>query len=300
MTAKTKEKEVLQWHSAFYAGIQIELEEEEELLIYENEHQLGTKPMEIDVLIIKKQNNVQIRKNIGRLFRTHNIIEYKSPDDYLSIDDFYKVYGYACFYKSDVRKVNMISAQEITITFVCNYYPKKMIRHLEKIRHIKVIPFDEGIFYLVGDAFPMQVIVTSQLSRESNFWLKSLTNDLREKNEAEELVIRYGKHQNENRYSSVMDIIVKANKELFEEVNGMCDALMEIVQDKMNARIQEEVDKQVKEQVDKQVKEQVDKQVREQVKELVRKKVAKGKTIEEIADALEESIDVITELMNEL
>lgn len=83
----------LQWHPAFYADIQIELEEEAGLLVFENEHQLGTKPKEIDVLIVKKEAEVPIRKNIGRIFRKHNIVEYKSPTDYLSIDDFYKVYG---------------------------------------------------------------------------------------------------------------------------------------------------------------------------------------------------------------
>ena len=36
----------LQWHPAFYADIQIELEEEAGLLVFENEHQLGTKPKE--------------------------------------------------------------------------------------------------------------------------------------------------------------------------------------------------------------------------------------------------------------
>ena len=47
------EKEVFQWHPAFYAGIQIELKEDKENLIFENEHQLSTKPMEVDVLVIK-------------------------------------------------------------------------------------------------------------------------------------------------------------------------------------------------------------------------------------------------------
>ena len=47
-------KKPLQWHPAFYAGLQIELAEDAENLIFENEHQLGTKPKQIDVLIIKK------------------------------------------------------------------------------------------------------------------------------------------------------------------------------------------------------------------------------------------------------
>lgn len=89
--AEESRKDILQWHPAFYAGIQIELQEEAENLIFENEHQLGTKPMEIDVLIIKKAKDLPIQKNIGRIFRKYNIVEYKSPPDYLSIDDFYIV-----------------------------------------------------------------------------------------------------------------------------------------------------------------------------------------------------------------
>ena len=103
-----EKKEVFQWHPAFFAGIQIELEEEREYLSFENEHQLGTKPKEIDVLIIKKDGTHPIHKNIGRIFRRHNLIEYKSPADSLNIDDFYKVYGYACFYKSDSSMADVI------------------------------------------------------------------------------------------------------------------------------------------------------------------------------------------------
>ena len=116
MKETTKDNQVLQWHPAFYASLQIEFAEEADKLIFENEHQLGTKPKEIDVLIIKKNSKDRIQKNIGRIFRTHNIIEYKSPNDYLSVDDFYKVYGYACFYKADTPREGTIPPEEITIS----------------------------------------------------------------------------------------------------------------------------------------------------------------------------------------
>lgn len=83
-----KSRELLQWHPAFYAGIQIELAGEREHLSFENEHHLGTRPKQIDVLIIKKDGDYQVQKNIGRIFRGHNIVEYKSPADSLNIDDF--------------------------------------------------------------------------------------------------------------------------------------------------------------------------------------------------------------------
>lgn len=47
MEERTEDKNVLQWHQAFYAGLQIELEDEADRLIFESEHQLGTKPKEI-------------------------------------------------------------------------------------------------------------------------------------------------------------------------------------------------------------------------------------------------------------
>lgn len=52
------EKERLQWHPAFFAGMQIELKDEADNLIFENEYQLGTKPLGIDILIIKKDINI--------------------------------------------------------------------------------------------------------------------------------------------------------------------------------------------------------------------------------------------------
>ena len=89
---------LLQWHPAFYADLQIEFREllnrEKEKLKFEREYLLSSKPMAIDVLIIKKKNAEPIHKNIGKIFRQYNIIEYKSPSDSLSVDDFYKVYGY--------------------------------------------------------------------------------------------------------------------------------------------------------------------------------------------------------------
>ena len=91
--------------SAFTASLQIEFEDEADKIIFESEHLLSKKPMQIDELVIKVHDNEKIQKNIGRIFRKHNIVEYKSPEDYLTINDFYKVYGYCCFYQSDTEHV---------------------------------------------------------------------------------------------------------------------------------------------------------------------------------------------------
>ena len=244
MEETTKGKEILQWHPAFYAGIQIELKEDKENLIFENEHQLSTKPMEVDVLVIKKEKDIPVKKNIGRIFRKYNIIEYKSPTDYLSIDDFYKVYGYTCFYKSDTGGVNEIPSDELTITLVSSRYPAKLIRHLIQERDFTVSKQEDGIYYIKGDYIPIQILVTSKLSENENLWLKNLTDNMQGTESVQKLIDEYEKHVDNNLYQSVMSIIVQANKEKFQEVTtGMiCEPLKEILMEQMKDELEEKME----------------------------------------------------------
>lgn len=225
-----------QWHPAFWAGMQIELKEEADKLTFEQEHYLSSKPLQIDILIIKKNSKARLKKNIGRIFRHYNIVEYKSPDDYLSIDDFYKVYAYCCLYKSGGDNQNEKKAEDITITFICNHYPVKLLTHLEEQRQIQVESFDKGIYYLVGDIFPMQLIVTYQLSEEETLWLKNITNHLENRNIAEKLIKDYQKHNKEELYQAVMNIIVQANQETFKEDITMLEVLEELFKDKLEEK----------------------------------------------------------------
>ncbi|MCI9358496.1 MAG: hypothetical protein HFH59_13365, partial [Lachnospiraceae bacterium] len=57
----------------------LELKEFRDNLIFQKEYNLNTKPLEIDLLIIKKQTAVPISNDIGQFFRGHNILEFKSP-----------------------------------------------------------------------------------------------------------------------------------------------------------------------------------------------------------------------------
>uniref|UniRef100_UPI004056050A 3-isopropylmalate dehydrogenase n=1 Tax=Acetatifactor sp. TaxID=1872090 RepID=UPI004056050A len=295
METKKKEPQVLQWHPAFYAGIQIEFEKEAEKLIFENEHQLGTKPKEIDVLIIKKEADEPLQTNIGEIFRKHNIVEYKSPDDYLSIDDFYKVYGYACFYKSDAENVNKIGIDDITITFVCHNCPNRLVQHWKHERNYHIEKRDKGVYYIQGDKLPIQLILTSQLAEEKNFWLKNLTNCIKEKSVAEKLIEEYEKHRNSGLYKSVMDIIVRANKRKFEEVRGMCDALRELMQDEIDKAVELQIE-QMKEQIIQQTNEEITQRMTEEVTQRVTEEVTQQVTSQVRQEGIKSLIEVCQEL----
>ena len=227
-----EENHIFQWHPAFYAGLQIELEEESEYLMFENEHRLGTKPRAIDVLVIKKTNE-RISSNIGEIFRRYNIIEYKSPSDYMGIDDFYKVYAYACLYKADQKEEDAVSIDEITITIACSRYPRKLIHHLESSRGYFVRKKEKGIYYVMGAKIPIQLVLLHQLSGEKNLWLHSLSVEMSGREEAESLLKEYEKHKRDKKYRSVMDMIVRVNREQFLEVKKMCQALEELMADEL-------------------------------------------------------------------
>ncbi len=81
---------VIQWHPGFVAAMNLELADNRELFIFEKEYNLNSKPLEIDLLIIKKEEFVSVSNEIGRIFRKYNIFEYKSPKDHLDIDVFLK------------------------------------------------------------------------------------------------------------------------------------------------------------------------------------------------------------------
>lgn len=282
----------LQWHSGFSAALRVELEDELDELCIEDEHMLSKKPMQIDVLVVKKKGEQPIRKNIGRIFRKHNIIEYKSPEDYLSINDFYKVYGYTCFYQSETKRVKDIPPEEITMTFICNHYPQKLLEHLKKFKGIEVEKQEAGLYYLLGDSFPIQFVIVKELSKEENYWLQNLRCNLKTGEEIQEVVRRYEQVKHKAYYSDVMNLIVRANQKQMEEEKNMCEALNELFAEELK-----EADLRGRKEGRKEGRSvgQIEK-----LKELVQKKLAKNQSIEKIADDLVEDVEVIRKIVKEL
>ena len=279
--------EKIQWHPAFDAALQIEFGKEAKYLEFDSEHLLSKKPMQIDVLV-KNEKHVKITKNIGKIFRQYNIVEYKSPKDDLSIDDFYKTYAYACIYKSDTEKVDHIPAAELTITFVCYHYPRMMLQKLEQDRKITAENIEDGIYYLLGDPIPMQLIIVPRLSKQNNYWLNNLRNDLKAGGEIRNFIERYGENKNSKLYQALADTIMRANWEEMKEERKMCEALRELFADDLR---ESELKGRNAGKIEGKVEGAASKII-----ELVIKKYKKGCTEEETADMLEESPSLIKQI----
>ena len=169
------ENKAIIWHPAFLEAIKMELEDYHDVLEFRSEYQLSTEPLRIDCVIIKKAKDAVIKKNIAAIFRETNLLEYKSPDDYVSIADFYKVYSYACL----MIFLEKIPVTSLSISFVESHYPRSLIAHLRETRGFTVDETALGIYTVKGDIFPIQIINSRRLSSDENLWLKGLSNRLK-------------------------------------------------------------------------------------------------------------------------
>ena len=240
----------IQWHPAFCSAMQLTLMENSDSLDYIREFNLSSKPLQVDLLVINKSDNKPILDETGRIFRRHNLLEYKSPGDDLNIDTYYKVIGYGCLYKALAGKhVNEIKADEITLTLVRREKPEDLFRMLVEAG-TEVSSNYPGIYHLRGNTtFETQIISTKELPEGSHIWLRALTRNI-DAAEATKFVNEMAKlpeGSEERRLAdSVLQVSMSANYEVFENLKKedpiMCDALREL----MRPELEEAADKKAK------------------------------------------------------
>lgn len=229
----------IQWHQAFVAAIYLEFKENSDDLVYEKEYNLNTKPLEIDLLVIKKNKDLQISNEIGKLFRGYNIIEYKSPEDHLNIDSFYKTSAYASLYKAYGETVDSRPAEDITVSMIRDTKPVKLFQYFKE-HHIKVTNPYQGIYYIWGSVlFPTQIIVGNELRKEEHKWLKLLAPGLQKEDIREFVgnISQLTKKYEKELADSILEVVTKVNRQVIEELKGdenVCQALLEIMEPEIN------------------------------------------------------------------
>ena len=237
----------VQWHPGFVAAMNLELAKNRDDLIFVKEYNLNTKPLEIDLLVIKKDTDASIENEIGEIFKGHNILEYKSPQDHLDIDTFYKVGAYASLYKSYGETVDAIKADDITVSLVRDAKPVELFKYFEAHQYSITCPC-RGIYYIEGAVlFPTQIIVTRELESDAHIWLKALSDRI-EKQDMEELLKRISlltEQGDREMADSVLEVSAQVNWQKFYELRGdgsMSEALLEmfmpIVEPLVEARIE--------------------------------------------------------------
>lgn len=228
----------IQYHPAFASGLELVFWQYLTSLLIETEHELSRKPLKMDVLIVKKREDIEIGNEIGQIFRKHNIIEYKGPGDELSIDDYCKVMAYAFLYKSLGKGVNEIPIDQITVSIFRHAYPRELFRHLRE-NGCRMERTAEGVYAVSGRLapFPTQVVVMRELSSKDYAVLRILApgaseEDIRtfglETGRQDDAVFR-------RNADAVLQVSITANRAAYEKLGredpAMCDALRDLMKE---------------------------------------------------------------------
>ena len=218
--------EKLQWHPAFFEAIQAELVDYKDILTYEAEHSLTTEPLRIDVIIIKKVCcDSIITKNIGKIFRAVNIVEYKSPEDSFTISDFHKCMAYADLYMSFNNK----QIHDVTLTITITKHPRKVVSYLRTAYKYDVESTSPGLYAVLGHPFPIQIIETNMLPYNENIWLTGLSPNIDPVN-LKMILDERNKIKDKIRISTLFNVIAKANPATLSEVFKMKKAKITLEQ----------------------------------------------------------------------
>ena len=233
----TKDKKI-QWHPGFYGAMHLELRENKDDLEFEEEAILNTLPLRVDMLVVKKKYDCEIQNEIGKIFEKHNLIEYKSPSDSLNFDVFLKGIAYAYLYKSNEAHVDDIQLDEVTLSFIREAKPIKLLKILRKEKFTIEEKYP-GIYYISrGKDIKIQIIVSRELREENHIWLNSLSEKV-----SEEHVVRFldisqklVNSADVNYSDSIWEVMETVNREVVQKVreSDMTKAWAEIVQPKID------------------------------------------------------------------
>ena len=203
----------IQYHQGFYAAVKAEYKFRDDML-YWKDHELGELPVRPD-LVIAKGSAEPLTDPIGSFFRKRNVLEYKSPEDGLTIDDFDKTHGYAFLYKSLFPGV---AFEDMTVSIFRHGYPRELVKALMK-RGFDVEQAFPGIYHVTSQTMlPTQLVVFSRLAEGTYPGMKILAKNARAEDVKQFLASITGESHMIEYATAILQVSIAANPELFEKI----------------------------------------------------------------------------------
>ena len=241
MGQENSETEQIQWHGSFVDSIKLGFVDNAQNLEFKEEKSIAVRDLRIDLVVVEKTPGTKIKNDIGAIFETYNLFEYKNPTDMLTMETFAKVLGYACLYKAQEMEVDETNHyvyrdwSQMTISLVRHTRPAKLLSELEK-NGIGVQNYKDGIYYVSPVlGMKIQIIVSSELKDENNVWLKSLHRNI-SYTELDQLYQSIQQLDVEAYRNTALDLwgfIYRLNKDTvtqWKEYNNMSGGLAELMQ----------------------------------------------------------------------
>ena len=261
----------IQWHEAFVAAMKLELKDYAEYISFSPEYELTGRPKYIDMVMIKDKA-VADEDAFAGIFSRYNIIDYKGVGDRLDMTTLAKGFAYVGMYiyeRGNNKSVKYISStksneyanynktdidiledfKDTTLVFIRKAKPVKLLAQLKDI-NCHIAKTGQGVYTInVAQLFRVQIIVTREISFDKHPWLCALTRNLDEQQagmlvELEKQGITDWEYANAE---EVMDVVMRANREVFESVIGgnedMCRAMWELMKPQIDAYVAEKDEK---------------------------------------------------------
>ena len=257
----------IQWHEAFVAAMKLELKDYAEYISFSSEYELTGRPKYIDMLMIKDKNKALADEDaFAGIFSRYNIIDYKGVGDRLDMTTLAKGFAYVGMYiyeRGNNKSVKYISStneyatynktdidvleefKDTTLVFIRKAKPVKLLAQLKNI-NCHIAKTGQGVYTInVAQLFRVQIIVTREISFDKHPWLCALTRNLDEQQagmlvELEKQGITDWEYANAE---EVMDVVMRANRQVFESVIGgnedMCRAMWELMKPQIDAYVAE-------------------------------------------------------------
>ena len=249
---RSKSKSRSDWHEGFEALLRIDMYEYGDAVKIFTEHEIGSGPPRVDFLELVETERVSFKKEIFRIFRRFNIIEYKNPYDSLNERVLRKVAGYANMYIGNAEHEGDVTPEQVTISVFRERKNKQLFKKLQAAGMLHSAEAS-GIYRVTGITdLPFQIVITEELEGDEYAAYRALTSRAKETDmrmlienarEASSEIVR-------DHYNSVINLVLGKNPEYAGNVRRvfqMEDVLMDIMKDRVEERIIEAVNNNTRE-----------------------------------------------------
>ena len=234
---KEKAPTRIKYHTGFVSGLELLLWPYRDKTVIEVEKWLSTEGLRMDVLLLKKDPDLTFDFAIGRIFKGHNILEYKRPDDTLDISVFAKVMAYAQLYKSLEISADAISYKDMSVTIYRHAYPRDAFRQL-KAYGAEIRKEYSGVYYIAGmSPFSVQILVGRELSKQEYAMFHVLTPDASDEDirKFKDMALQNNDAAYQKSVDNVFQVSIMANgasyRRLLKEDTEMCEAMRRLMED---------------------------------------------------------------------
>ena len=202
-------------------------------------------PPRTDFVVLVEDEQVEFEKEIFKIFRKINILEYKNPHDALNERVIRKVCGYANLYIGTAEHEGERPAEQVTVSVFRAVKNPELFREMEESGTL-VRSKTPGIYQVRGIVdLPFQIVITSELRGEEYAAYRALT-DRADALDVGQIIEESGKETDDTlkeHYRVLIRLVIEKNPQFIEVIrrdSAMEDILMEIVKDRVDERVNAE------------------------------------------------------------